>query len=126
MVDVEKQVSYWRTSAREDWAVGRALVQQQRARHGLFFVHLALEKVLKALVCRATRDLAPHIHNLVRLSELARLSLADDQLDLLAEMNAFNVEGRYPEAITPPPSPREARDYIARTEPVFQWLMSQL
>lgn len=70
MIDVEKQVAYWRDGAQEDWAVARELVGNGRTRHGLFFVHLALEKVLKAHVCRQTRDLAPRIHNLVRLAEL--------------------------------------------------------
>jgi len=29
----------------------------------MFFVHVALEKTLKAHVCEATRDLAPKIHS---------------------------------------------------------------
>ncbi len=126
VIDIEKQVVFWRDSALEDWSVARALVRQRRGRHGLFFVHLALEKVLKAHVCRATQDLAPRIHNLVRLSEIVGLSLSDDQLDVLAEMNAFNIEGRYPESVAPLDSPAEARRTLARAEGVFQWLMSQL
>ena len=77
--------------------VARDLVARGRTRHGLFLAHLALEKVLKAHVCRQTRDLAPKIHSLVRLAELALIELANEHLDTLAEMNAFNVEGRYPE-----------------------------
>lgn len=42
-----------------------------KIRHGLFLAHLALEKTLKAHVCRTTGELAPKTHNLVRLAEMA-------------------------------------------------------
>jgi len=53
-------------------------------------------------------------------AELAALSLSDAQIDLLAEMNAFNIEGRYPDLLMPPPSLDEARDYLRRAEEVYQ------
>jgi len=55
------------------WGLGSSYRshEKNRIRHGLFLANLALEKALKALVCKATRDLAPRIHNLVRLAELA-------------------------------------------------------
>jgi HEPN domain-containing protein len=59
MFDIEKQVAYWRNGAAEDLQVAQDLIKRQRTRHGLFFLHLALEKLLKALVCRQTQDLAP-------------------------------------------------------------------
>lgn len=126
MIDIEKQVAYWRDGAIEDWQVARDLIRRRRMRQGLFFAHLVLEKVLKAHVCRRTQDLAPRIHNLVRLAELAELGLNERQIDILAEMNAFNIEGRYPEMLTPEATIEEARRYIRRTREVYTWLMSQL
>jgi HEPN domain-containing protein len=126
MIDIEKQVVYWRSGASEDWQVATELIRRKRLRHGLFFAHLALEKALKAHVCRHTQDLAPRIHNLVRLAEMAQLQLDDKQIDVLAEMNAFNLEGRYPEMLTPEPTIEEARSYIRRAKEVYTWLMSQL
>jgi HEPN domain-containing protein len=126
MIDIEKQVAYWRSGASEDWQVATELIRRKRLRHGLFFAHLAIEKALKAHVCRHTQDLAPRMHNLVRLTELAELQLADKQIDVLAEMNAFNLEGRYPEMLTPEPTVEEARRYIRRAKEVYTWLMSQL
>ena len=46
-----------------------------------------MEKVLKAHVCKKTLDLAPRIHNLIRLAELSSLELSQVQKDLLAELN---------------------------------------
>ena len=125
-IDIQKQVEYWKNGAIEDWVVARDLVNQKRVRHGLFFAHLSLEKLLKAHVCRQTKDLAPRIHNLSRLAELAELSINQNQTDILAEMNAFSLEGRYPDPLTPIPTPVEAKNYLKRAEEVYQWLMSQL
>jgi HEPN domain-containing protein len=109
--------------AEEDWGVACDLVDRTRVRHGLFFANLALEKAMKALVCRKTRDIAPRMHNLVRLAEVAGLKLQPSQLDVLAEMNSFNIEGRYPDSPSAPPSLLEARGYLKKAEEVFQWLM---
>jgi HEPN domain-containing protein len=114
MVDIGKQIEHWRLGADEDWQVAVELIQHGRIRHGLFFVHLAVEKTLKALVCRTTKQLAPPIHNLSRLAELTDIPLEEHQRDLLAEVNSFNIEGRYPEMLLPTPSHLEAEDYINR------------
>lgn len=65
MIDIDKQISFWRNSAEEDLA-----------------------------------------------------------MDILAEMNSFNIEGRYPDTLSPPPSQEEAQHYMTQAEEVFQWLIS--
>lgn len=124
-MDVAEQALFWQRSSREDWDVARELVRSGRTRHGLFFAHLALEKALKALLCVRTSSVPPRLHNLVRLAELAEVGADEGQLDLLAEMNAFNIEGRYPDPLTPPPSKLEAEEYVLRCEEVLRWLMTQ-
>lgn len=126
MIDINKQIAFWRDSADEDLAVANDLVKRNNVRHGLFFAHLALEKALKAHVCRATQDIAPRIHNLVRLAEIAGLDLKTAQVDILAEMNSFNIEGRYPDTLSQPPSKDEALRYIDRADEVFRWLIEIL
>lgn len=114
MIDINKQIAHWQQGAQEDLEVARNLVLQGKIRHGLFFAHLALEKQLKSLVCKQTGQLAPPIHNLVRLAEKAGVSLRDEQLDLLADVNEFNIEGRYPELLLPSPSNEEAQHYMEK------------
>ena len=126
MMDVERQIDYWRQGSAEDWEVAVQLVKDGKSRHGLFFAHLALEKMLKALVCRRTQDAPPKIHNLIRLSELADLKLDTQQARTLAAMNQFNLEGRYPESYTPQLTPEKAAEYIARSQEVLTWLTQQL
>jgi len=126
MVDVAKHIVYWRQGAEEDWAVARELVEGHRTRHGLFFAHLALEKALKAHVCKQTRDLAPRMRNLVRLAEIAGLSPTPEQLEALADLNVFSHAGRYPESLPAPPSGGDADAYLARAAELLQWLIQQL
>lgn len=126
MVDITKQIEFWRGQAQEDWEVACQLVDGGKTRHGLFFGHLALEKLLKGSVCRATEEVAPRIHNLVRLAEIAELNLQPEHLDILAEMNAFNLEGRYPLSFLAPPTTVEGQEYMKRAGEVFEWLIQRL
>jgi len=48
------------------------------------------------------------------------------QRDVLAEMNAFNIEGRYPGSMVPPPDRVESERYMKSAEEVFQWLIQKL
>jgi HEPN domain-containing protein len=92
----------------------------------LFFAHLACEKILKAHVCRRTGDLAPRLHNLVRLAELSELAFEPTQLDALAELNVFNLAGRYPDAGPVDVMTAEANDLIERADGVRKWLTARL
>jgi HEPN domain-containing protein len=126
MIDIEKQVAYWRSGAEEDWAVAQDLVARRRPRHGLFFAHLAIEKVLKAHVCLKTRNMAPRIHNLLTLAECAGLLLTKDRRKTLARLNAFCLAGRYPETLPPAPSVAQARALLKQAREVFTWLTETL
>ena len=126
MIDVDRQVSCWSDGAHEDMEVARELVDLGRIRHGLFFAYLSLEKILKAHVCQYTNDLAPRIHNLVRLAELPQMYIDDRHLDVLAEMSDFNVEGYYPDTPPPPPTLAQAQMYIVRAEEALEWFTRKL
>ena len=123
MVDIGKQIQYWKEAAIEDWDVAKQLLDGGKTRYALFFVHLALEKALKSLVCKRINDLAPRIHNLNRLAEMAGLEINDDYSDILSEMMAFHIEGRYPDSLSEPLTMQEAIKYFNRGQEVFQWLM---
>ena len=124
MVNVAKHIEYWKQSAGEDFVVAGELVDKGRYRHGLFFMHLALEKLLKAHVCKSTNALAPKIHNLRRLAELARLQIPTEMIKSTARLNEFNLEGRYP--VAEPISESDARGYVTKGVELFEWLMKQL
>jgi HEPN domain-containing protein len=61
----------------------------------LFFCHLSVEKLVKALVVRATNTHAPYEHNLLKLVDVAGMHLPPERDAMLAEINSFNIGGRY-------------------------------
>ena len=105
MIDLEKQIGYWKTGGEEDWEAANRLLDAGMNRHGLFFAHLSLEKLIKGLVVKQTLEVPPKIHNLIRLLDLAQLQAeaAPPIVNALAKMNEFQMEGRYPAHSLPPP-----------------------
>jgi len=126
VVNVEKHILHWQSGAEEDFEVAIQLIESGKIRHGLFFLHLTLEKILKAHVCYYSEDIAPRLHNLVRLAELSGITFQQGQTDFLSEMNPFNIEGRYPEMWGPVASNNEANMLLKETERILKWLKNQL
>ncbi|TKJ36338.1 MAG: DNA-binding protein [Planctomycetes bacterium B3_Pla] len=126
MVDVGKQIDYWRTGGDEDFAAAESLLEKDHLRHSLFFMHLAIEKMLKAHVTRQTRDVPPRIHNLIRLAEIAKLKLDEERKEFLREFGAYQLEGRYPDFVQVPVESGLARDEMSRAGEMLIWLKKQL
>ena len=125
-MDVSKQVDYWRIGGQEDLAAAKSLLEKGHLRHGLFFAHLALEKLLKAHVTRQTKDVPPRIHNLARLAEIAKLSISSEQSLFLNEFGVYQLEGRYPDSVELNLDPVFARGEISRAEELLKCLIKRL
>jgi len=125
-INVDKQVAYWLSSAGEDWTIAAKLIRENAPRHGLFFMHLAVEKAVKAHVCKVSRKTPPKLHDLLALARLGNVALSAEQRDLLAVVNTFCLEGRYEEHVAVPPSTQEARQILAKTQEVYEWLRRTL
>lgn len=92
----------------------------------MFFIHLALEKIIKAHVCRVSGDLAPRIHNLSRLAGLSGVSISKDVAGFLAELNKYTIEGRYSDTYEEVPDSVEIETILTESERIFTWLHDQL
>lgn len=95
--DIKKLVNYWKATAEHDYETMLVLFKSKRYSDSLFFAHIVLEKILKAHVVKNTKKQALKIHDLVRLQELAKMELTDENVELLNEINDFNIRARYPE-----------------------------
>ncbi|OHB60266.1 MAG: hypothetical protein A2167_02215 [Planctomycetes bacterium RBG_13_46_10] len=126
MLNIPKQIEYWVRSAEEDFEVGSNLIKAGRTRHGMFFIHLAMEKILKACVCKNQKKTPPKIHNLINLYELAGLEKNTERQDALGALNRFCLEGRYPEQWPAIPDKKEAQRYLKMAEQLAKWLKKQL
>ncbi|MCI0618481.1 HEPN domain-containing protein, partial [bacterium] len=79
----EEHINYWRESAKHDLESAEGILASGRYDWSLFVGHLALEKLLKAVfVDRNDNTMPPKIHNLVRLAELSKIELDDEQKTL--------------------------------------------
>lgn len=95
--DIEKTVQYWREGSEYDMGVAEALLEKGKCPYTLFMGHLALEKLLKALVVKATLEHAPFTHSLTLLVKMANIEVPQEISDKLARFMEFHFEARYPE-----------------------------
>ena len=96
-LDIPSIKKYWMDEAKEALDVTEHLFEKKDYSYALFFGHLAVEKILKALYVNKTNEHAPPIHNLQRISKLAGIPLDEDKTDKLILISSFNIEARYPD-----------------------------
>ena len=128
-MDVQKIKDYWIEEATESLQVTRHLYEKKDYSYSLFFAHLAIEKILKAIYISRKNEHAPYIHNLQRLAELSDIQLSDEQRDALIKITTFNLESRYPDqkrSFRKKCTEEFTKKEIEETEEIFKWLKSIL
>lgn len=125
-MNIEKQVVYWLDSAKEDWEAAHQLLDGGKYRHGLFFLHLSIEKVLKAIYSKRLAQVPPKIHNLETLLKRVEIPHTVEQMEMVQTINTFNLEGRYPDANPPIPKSEELTQYKKEAGEIYSWLIKQL
>ena len=91
-----KLIDYWVRSAEYDLEVSESLYEKSRFHYSLFFGHLAIEKILKAIFVKKKSIHAPFSHSLTYLVEKAGIEIQQERLERLADFMDFYIEGRYP------------------------------
>ena len=76
----KEHIDYWLKSAEKDWETIKFLLKGKRYVHELFFGHLYLEKILKALWVKNNKEnYPPKIHNLLSILKQAKIELEENQ-----------------------------------------------
>jgi len=123
------KVTYWLRSADQDWKVANHLFEKGDYSYALFFGHLTIEKILKAIFTDKMDKTPPFSHNLVYLSEKAGLELNDENLELLEEVSDFNLEARYPDdkfSFYKKSTMEFTENKLKRIERLKKWLFQKL
>lgn len=97
--------------------------------YSLFFAHLAIEKMLKAIYVSRKHEHAPFILNLQRLADLSGIQLTHDKKDALIKITTFNLESRYPDekrSFRKKCTQEFTKKEIEEAEEIFKWLESIL
>jgi len=112
-------------SSEYDLTTAQHMLKTGRYIYVVFMCHIAIEKLLKAIVAEITNKTPPKTHNLLYLVKLANLFIPQELFDFIAKINNSSVVTRYPEdfkmLITSYPE-EIAREYLENTEKVLKWL----
>ncbi|OQY82150.1 MAG: hypothetical protein B6D41_18590 [Chloroflexi bacterium UTCFX4] len=115
--------------AMSDYDIGTAehMLNTGRYLYVIFMCHLALEKMLKAHVTEATKEIPRKTHDLLHLVNKAKLDVPRAYLDFIGKINSASIPTRYPEDLNKMlklfPKP-VADDYLKLTKEVIAWLKS--
>ena len=128
MINVKKEVTYWRNGALKDLQFANRLIlhEEEEILYCFFFLHLTLEKAFKAHIVKQTKKLPPKVHNLLVLAEIGEVKLSEEQNDFCGRINLYNIEARYPNLTIPSPTLQKAKEYFEQTKELMEWLIKQL
>lgn len=89
-------ILYWMNGANDNWQEVETMFKAGAYVPCLFWSHLTIEKLAKALwVQDNTGDTPPFTHNIVRLLADTSLVLTPAQATFVQQLNTFQLEGRY-------------------------------
>ena len=128
MVNIKQQIKYWKTSSGRNWKTALGLFELKHYDSCLFFCHLTIEKMLKGLVVRQTKKLAPHIHDLERLAEIAQLNITEEQIKNLKTISRFNMASRYDDVkhnFYKIATTSYTKQYLSISNKIILWLKKQ-
>ena len=97
----QQHIDYWINTAEDDWSSVELLFNGKKYLQSLFWAHLVLEKLAKALwVKNHEENIPPKIHNLTLLLERSNIDLGEDKMRFLYNYNTFQLSSRYPDYLS--------------------------
>ena len=126
----EEHVLYWAKQVDDDFDCANVLYQANHYAQSLFWAHLALEKLSKALWIKKNEgNTPPFVHNLLRLITQTNENFSDNQLLFINEMNTFQIKGRYPDyavSLEKTVTKEICEDYLSKTKKMILCLQKKL
>jgi AbiV family abortive infection protein len=122
-------IKYWLTGSKEDFDSAEILYKNKKYHHALFFCHLSIEKMLKAIIVKSTKTAPPLTHDLVRLAERAGVPLNELKKNELVEITTFNIEARYDDyklSFRKKAKKQFSLKYLDKTKEMLQWLSKHI
>ncbi len=123
-------IEYWMNTAQDSSDTMEYLHNGKRYMEALFFGHLFIEKLCKALwVKNNVINQPPKIHNLVKLLHEANIEVDEEQLVFLDILTQYQLEGRYPDYLRRlyhQTTERKAGEFIDQIKTIAQWLKDQI
>lgn len=126
----EEHIGYWLEQANDDWEAVYSLLEGKKNLQALFFAHLVIEKLCKAVWIKSNdKNIPPKTHNLLFILSQTPVKLTDEQSEFFLILNRFQLEGRYPEYITKIRALCDenfTKEIITKTNELRKWLTEKL
>jgi HEPN domain-containing protein len=120
----------WIASSNYDMQTAKAMFETGRYLYVVFICHLAMEKMLKALLSQKyPQDIPPKIHNLITLAQKAGIKPPDNLKDFFLRIDNVSVVTRYPEdmrALAKDFNKESAKLILSETRKILKWLKQNL
>jgi len=130
MKNKETYINFWIEQAEDDWLAMGALMKGKKYLQALFFAHLVIEKICKAIWIKHNEsNVPPRTHNLLYLIAATPVDLSDEESEFLLYLNRFQLEGRYPDYYTKLYqicNESFTKDIISKTEKIKKCLHAKL
>jgi len=126
----EEQIDYWIRQIEKDFDCAKVLHNAGHYAQALFWAHLTLEKLCKALWIKTNEsNTPPFIHNLLKIALETSIEFSEDQLEFFTDMNTFQIRGRYPDyikSIEQTITKEISEQYLIKTKEMILWLQGKL
>lgn len=123
--DIEK---YWIETADDALDSADKLFEQGKYVHSMFFLHLALEKMIKALYVNLNKQEAPFGHSLhVLISKINDVTPDEEQMKFFTMVSTFNIQARYNDykkSFYKSCTREFSHKYLSAGKEAMQWLKS--
>jgi len=126
MINVAKQIEYWCNTAENDIETAVIPITSGKYIEGMFFCHLSIEKIIKALVVKQTENIPVRSHDLFYLIDFAKIEITEEQSNFMQILMKYQLEGRYPEFYPKAPSTDKNNDYLNKTKNLLQCFKKML
>lgn len=126
-MDIQRVRDFWIEEAEEALQVAWHLFEKKDYSYALFFGHLAVEKILKAIYVVKKGEHAPYSHNLQNLAELAGIELTEEKVAKLVKITDFSIKARYPDQkriFRKKCTENFTREELKQIGEIFTWLKS--
>lgn len=125
-----KIVKNWIATSNYDIQTADAMYRAGRYIYVVFMCHLALEKMLKALLAnKHPEEIPPKIHNLINLSQRAGITPPDDLKEFFQRIDNVSIATRYPEDLKRLSMEFDrvtAKRILTNTKRMIKWLRQHL
>ncbi len=121
-----KAFEEWQLQADYDLETAESLLKSGRFVYVVFFCHLSLEKMLKALWTKKFKNVPLKTHSLIFLKDRLEIIFPDEKAGkFVSYLNSLSVPTRYPDtlrALTKEFNFEKPSNILAQTKETLQWL----